>query len=88
MIDHAGPCSRESACSGCRTEHLMESLTAAVRAIAHGPTSGPTGLEALAMSICGGGTFDTDNLSQAVRDAGAEIGNALRAVAEAIAGAR
>lgn len=55
---------------------LGESLVSAIRAIAHGPVTGPGGLEALAMTIADNpaGT----SLAAAVSDGLSEIATALR----------
>lgn len=63
-------------------ELLLKELISAVRSIAHGPTSGPTGLEALCIAVSGEGYGD--NLAQAIRDAGSAVESGLRAIAEAI----
>lgn len=63
---------------------LLKELISAVRAIAHGPTSGPTGLEALCIAVSGEGYGD--NLAQAIRDGGSAVESGLRAIAEAIDG--
>lgn len=65
-------------------DQLLESLIAAVRSISHGDAHGPTGLEGVAMALSGGGNFEANNLSGAIRDAGESIGNGLHALAEAI----
>jgi hypothetical protein len=64
----------------------LSELAAAVRAIAHGGTSGPTGLEMLTMAIVGDGAFARDNLAQAIRDAGESIERGLLALADALQG--
>lgn len=61
-------------------------LAAAVRSIAYGTVSGPTGLEALAMALTGEGPFSDNNLSQAIASAGEAIGDGLYAIAAALRG--
>ena len=68
--------------------HDLTELTTAVRAIAHGSISGPTGLEAVTMAIAGEGHPGHDNLAQAVRDAGDAIAAGLQAIAEQMRNAR
>lgn len=85
MTEHALTCvAGVSECPGCADRDGLDSLASAVRAIAHGPASGPGGLEALAMSIAGAGDFDSNNLATAVRDGSDSIASALRAIADAI----
>ena len=67
----------------------IDGLSEAVRAVAHGGTDQPTGLEALAMAIAGEGRRTP--ISEAVTNAGDEIASAVRELAEAVralAGAR
>lgn len=63
-------------------ERKREELIAAVRSIAHGSTSGPTGLEALAMAIVGQDLGD-NSLVEAIGGVG-NIGCAIEDHAVAI----
>ena len=53
-------------------ETLTHEIANAITKIAHGPTTGPTGLEMLAISICGDGKRD------------GSVAGGLKAIAEAI----
>jgi hypothetical protein len=59
-------------------------LVSAVRAIAHGPVSGPTGLEAVCMALAGEGPIGHNSLAAAIREAGEAVERGLCAVAEAL----
>lgn len=85
LIEHDG-CVDRDRCPGCATEQTLDDLVSAVRSIAHGPVSGPTGLEALSMAIAGSGEFGSSNLSTAITSAASEIAEALHAIARAIDG--
>ena len=58
------------------TDDPLTDLIAAVRAIAHGPTSGPTGLELVAMALAGRGGSVAESLDR--------IANAIERLAEVI----
>lgn len=68
----------------------FERLSTAIRSISHGGVEGPTGLEALAMSIGGEGPYKSGlageiaALGTAVRECGQEIRYGLEAIAAAI----
>lgn len=59
-----------------------DGLVSAVRAIAHGGVSGPTGLEMLAMAIAGVGLHEP--LSASIEGAGLAVAEALQSVATSI----
>lgn len=56
----------------------IEGLTAAVTKVAHGGIDGPTGLEALAMTINGGRNDDWPSVVGAIREGFDALGDAVR----------
>jgi hypothetical protein len=73
------------------SDEQIEALINVLRYISHGDRTGPTGFEALAMSLAGEGfpgessvLSGLDSIANAIRDSGEEIGASLRDVAEAI----
>jgi hypothetical protein len=65
------------------TKDQVDSLIDSVRRIAYGGTEGPTGLEALSMSLVGPGTPGDYPLSYALRSVGENIESGLRELAAA-----
>lgn len=73
------------------SDEQIESLVNVLRYISHGDRTGPTGFEALAMSLAGQGTpgescvlSGLDAIANSIRDAGEEIGAGLGQIADAI----
>lgn len=71
------------------TKEQFDQLISAVRAIAHGPTSGPTGLEMVAMSLSGEGSGTPigpalESLAEAVREHATSVTEAAQTIAAAI----
>jgi hypothetical protein len=71
------------------TKEQFDELVSAVRAIAHGSLSGPTGLEMLAMSFAGEGLRTPigpalESLATAVREHAEAVTNAAETIVSAI----